>query len=650
MKRIFTIAMSAALLLGFGSCSKELDNTAGDDNGAAAVQFSIKTQKGNLVTYADIASAPEWAVNTTSIYIFDATTNLLIGNNSDFDYNTTTKIFTAKTAWLDTNKGKTVNVYFVGNDDQANLFGGTTHVGTVTKGATTRSTFENKGTVAQTVDVSGKAELLTSPLLFSASALGVQVPNMGKIDVPVTLKRREARFDIVNTDMTNFTVTKVMVSKAKIQGFIFARSQGAPITSEASLKEITTFPAYDVTDATLMPSVFYMYPTQLGTGNTEIIIVGEYNSVEQEFKVNSTAQIEANKRYKLVFNAPALSFDLVTADYDDGDDLDMDPLSGVLSFINGTGGNGLWAGSFYQLATNNSTSQTLTVTLNVPTKAGATASAAKASGTTIMTDGDADITPGAVALTYAVGYQQTFDIVIDYSIAVVGTKTVVTFTDANNPANTLNVTLARLNYTVGDLYPDPDVVFSSPGVVEIGTMPIGMVCWVDSSDKSTGKIISLDESGAMIWGPRGVDTGATSTTDGLVNMAAVKVLDDTFSAYPAFAWVHAKNPTGTVYTPGAKGIWYLPVVSELVDLKCNNRAIDNATSPGDGGYRFSVLNARLYDAGATQFYTNVYWTSRESSNNNAYNTYIAYPESLGVSKETLNGTTGYPRVRACAAF
>ena len=430
MKRIFSIAMTAALVLGLGSCSKEIDNTSGSDSGATAIQFSIKTQKGNLVTYADIAQGEEWTVNTTKIYIFDAVSNLLIGDNTDFDYDGATKLFTAKTDWLAANKGKSVNVYFVGNDDQANLFnsqtGMTSHVGVATKGSMTRSSFTGKGTVAQPLD-GGKAELLTSPLLFSAAAYGVQIPNLGKINVPVTLKRREARFDIVNTDKTNFTVTEVLVSDAKLQGFIFADSQGAPISSVASLKPITTLPAYDTTDPTLMPSVFYLYPTQLGTGNTEIVILGTYKGVDQEFKVNSTAQIEANKRYKLVFNAPALTFDLVTADYDEGDDLDMDPLdvTGTLSFVSGTGGAGSWSGSTYSLAPDPA-AQTLTVTLSVPTKAGATAAVTSTAGTTVITTPATDITSTTPTMTYGIGYQQVFKVKVNYTAKLAGTKTVIT--------------------------------------------------------------------------------------------------------------------------------------------------------------------------------------------------------------------------------
>ena len=564
MKRIYSIALSAALLLGFGSCSKELDNTAGPDNGASAFQFSVKTVKGNLVTYAEIAQGAEWTVGNVDIYLFDAATGAALGNKSNFDYDATDKVFTAKSAWLATNKGKKVNVYFVGNDDTANLFGGTTHVGTVTNEAA----FIEKLSVAQTLD-GGKANLLTTPLLFSAYELGVQVPNLGKLSVPVTLKRREARFDIVVTDTVGFKVTKILVSDAKRQGFIFGNATTSPTLPVASLKEITP-KAYDAAEPTpLMPSVFYMYPTQLGTGKTEIVILGIYKGVDQEFKVNSTAQIEANKRYKLVFNAAELEFDLVVADYEEGGSMPVDPLeAGTLSVASVTGGKGSWDTNYYQLAPDPAT-QTLTVTLNVPTAAGATAAAAGVVGGSVVTG----ITPGAAVLTYGYGYEQTFTVKVSYTTEVADTKTTITFTDASDATKTLAIDLEQrlLTYAFGDYYPDKNATFSSPGVLSSGKMPIGIVTYVDPIDPSHGSIIGLQYAENLAWTNYygGMDK-ELFTNDSLPGGTAILSMDTIqtkygpdFNDFPAFKYVHELNPAGQTYDLAPKGVWYLPSSGEF---------------------------------------------------------------------------------------
>ena len=606
MKRIFSIAMSAALLLGLGSCSKELDNTAGDDNGAAAVQFSIKTVKGNLMTYADIAQGAEWTVGSVNIYLFDATTGTALGDKSNFDYDATAKVFTAKSAWLTTNKGKKVNVYFVGNDDTANLFGNTTHVGTVTNEAA----FIEKLSIAQTL-TGGKANLLTTPLLFSAYELGVQVPNLGKLSVPVTLKRREARFDIVNTDKANFTVTKVLVSDAKRQGFIFGNATTTPTLPVASLKEITTFPAYDATDATLMPSVFYMYPTQLGTGKTEIVVLGTYKGVDQEFKVNSTAQIEANKRYKLVFNAAELDFDLVVADYDEGPELPVDPFegSGTLSITSLTGGLGSFSGSTYSL-TPDPAVQILTVTLGVPSKAGVTAAVTSVAGATVIATPGTDITSTTPTVTYGIGHQQVFTIKVNYTTWTKDDKTVITFTDANDSSNTTDLTLWAV-YNVGDYYPNPS-----------GASAIGVVAWVDPANPDKGKVLRALNTSTTKWNSSYSATGANDQYNGRKNMQTIQAINSDLSFYQAFYSAHVLNPPTTVYTPSIEGVWYLPAYRELYEY-INTTAIveifDKLVASGLSTHDY----AKLGDLGSFSS-AREYVTSTEYDIINAYVWQIDY--------------------------
>ena len=64
MKKLLSMIFAVATL--FASCSKEIDNTTpgGAESGAAAVQFKLSTSQSSVVTYAVIATTPEWAVNT----------------------------------------------------------------------------------------------------------------------------------------------------------------------------------------------------------------------------------------------------------------------------------------------------------------------------------------------------------------------------------------------------------------------------------------------------------------------------------------------------------------------------------------------------------------------------------------------------------
>jgi len=439
MKKIQIFAL-AALLLGFASCSKELDNGIGGQDASSGFQISLQASKGTL-TYADIATAPEWDFGAVDVFIFEKTSDrsgTLLGTNANFDMQPATGsvTLTAKGDWLADNSGKFVNVYFVGNNEAANLFttetSATSQVGTVSA-ATTEAALIELLTVAQPLDGDNKAELLETPLLFSVSSQNIEVPLIGMVKVDATLKRREARFDIVNPFHANFNITKVFVSNANIEGFIFADATTTPTMAKASLKEIDLSSRTDYDADDLMPSVFYLYPTQLGTGNTEITIFGVLDGEDKIFEVNSTALIDANKRYKLVFDPAAMVFNVVAADYDEGVRLPTQKSTGagILSLTAGAG-TGVLTNTSYQLVAGQNA--TLTVVLG--------GSANK--GFDITVSGGAGITTAAAIqatytidpFTYSGGYYPvTYTIATTYGTSIPGTEVFITFTDANNPKN-----------------------------------------------------------------------------------------------------------------------------------------------------------------------------------------------------------------------
>lgn len=128
---------------------------------------------------------------------------------------------------------------------------------------------------------------------------------------------------------------------------------------------------------------------------------------------------------------------------------------------------------------------------------------------------------------------------------------------------------------------------------------IGIVFEVNADGKS-GKIVGVDE-GSKTFGPN-VVTNATDPENGLANMATIKALDDSFTAYPAFAWAHAMNPAGTSYTATSTGVWYLPAEDELKSLyvvkAIVNLALSTASKTGlsDNYYFSSTEDGKSYMA------------------------------------------------------
>ena len=229
----------------------------------------------------------------------------------------------------------------------------------------------------------------------------------------------------------------------------------------------------------------------------------------------------------------------------------------------------------------------------------------------------------------------------------------------------------QLLYKVGDYYPDPNAVYSD-GELQLGTAAIGIVFWLntdapgyDAATKSgvSGKIVSLDEaSDNLTWGPVEVETGTTSCFDGLANMSVIKELDNTFSAYPAFAWVDQKNGAAgaTAYASGTKGIWYLPAVAELQYLVCAaagepcetwsfpDSDNDSSQNPSFNPIRvvidLSGLDDKLTSAGGVPLTAYSYWSSIE------YNAYVAWLVSFIDGRADYNFKTTTKRVRCVMEF
>lgn len=162
---------------------------------------------------------------------------------------------------------------------------------------------------------------------------------------------------------------------------------------------------------------------------------------------------------------------------------------------------------------------------------------------------------------------------------------------------------------------------------------IGIVFWVDPTDPTKGKIISLDES-YLVWNQDNITIpGTESKTDGAANTATFTSYSDYLTKFPCVAWCVAKN------NPAITGIhWYVPACNELKDLYGTNGAIKDKVNAALGNI-----------SGAAMLNNSYYFSSTQSLDYTSTNPYI-YIVSLS-NGMFLNGVkSNLNNVRAMSAF
>ena len=323
---------SAVFLLGMSSCSKEIDNGIGSGaDGTSAVQFTIKNNKGNLVTYA-IAENDQWTVGSYDVYAFSG--DNLVGSGkmqagTDYTLSTVggTTTITATPTWLGTVAGETVNFYFVGND--ATSTGGAHITSVPTSEATFKELLTN--TVPDT-DNDGYYDNIEPLLLFSAVVPDVALT--GKVQKDVVLTRRDARFDIKNELYESFQIDEIYISNANIQANIFGTATGANTPAQGSHETVDCSALTYDASTFLATSVFHIYPTTLGKaadGNTEIMIKATMGGQTENYTIKNNLEILPNHRYILVLDPLSLTFTVTVADYEEGGEIETE-IGGEASF------------------------------------------------------------------------------------------------------------------------------------------------------------------------------------------------------------------------------------------------------------------------------------------------------------------------------
>ena len=334
MKRVTFLAIAAVMTFFVTSCSKDGADTMSPDNSisGAAVSFTFDKPIGVFTTYADIAYGDEWTIAFLDIYTFDDAGVYQGKLGKDTHYTTSvngnTTTVAMKQAWVDANIGNKLNFYFVANDDDAT---NAPHINEAN--FTNEATFKAQATNAlQEKGATGKYINIGTPLLFSGVSDQISITG-GKVSHAVTLKRREARFDIVNQIAARFTINSILISDARQKGYVFADAglgKSYADFSTVSMEAINGSFTYEtIGTENIDRSVFYLYPTKLN--GTKITIKGSLDgNAEQAYEVISTADIEANKRYKLICDHGStiddeVVFHLIAADYDEGSSIDVAP-------------------------------------------------------------------------------------------------------------------------------------------------------------------------------------------------------------------------------------------------------------------------------------------------------------------------------------
>ena len=324
MKKFFNLLLTMIFAAAVIGCSEEKVLNGGSDSGDTqpGVSFVFKGMNGGPVTYAEspIATEKEYEVSDMDVYMFEYTADAsgkFLAKFSKGDYTTSTSgtNMTLKLPKLGEYGNGNKTFYFVANPSPTTAISATSN-------ETLESAFRELLSVAQT---GAKAQLLSTPLLFTGKTDGPVDPTGGVTANTVTMKRRVARFDIVN-NYDNFKIQYAYVSDANIQGYIFGNATGSVAMPTNSLTGVyLTTRTYDVvgTDK-LMRSAFYTYPGELGAGKMEIALLASVNGEAAEmFYVTGDVEIKPNYRYKLVV-AEDLKFGVMTlnltyADWDDED-------------------------------------------------------------------------------------------------------------------------------------------------------------------------------------------------------------------------------------------------------------------------------------------------------------------------------------------
>lgn len=322
-KRLYILLMVCCVVL---SCSKEPIEPP-ESNQEIDIALSFTYQSNN--TGSLLAMDYESAIHDLDVFVFQSNGTyigeLTIGSEYIInEKNDGTRTLDVTTKFLTEYAGQSLTFYFVGNNTKSNDF-------------STLGIKKHISTFSGTEDEF--AELLTNPLgesvfwpyekteyiQLTPSSGGLLMTGKYKVDlttkheIQVSLRRRVARFDIINPDPDKLRITEIRVSDANVQGCMFANATGLNNLAVPCNIEIIDGPGIfdndhvcyinDANGEKRAAGLLYLYSTKLGV-TTTIMISGYIGNTTNEvnFAVNSSMDILANRCYTLKFDEQTSGF------------------------------------------------------------------------------------------------------------------------------------------------------------------------------------------------------------------------------------------------------------------------------------------------------------------------------------------------------
>ncbi|PXV59438.1 putative repeat protein [Dysgonomonas alginatilytica] len=407
MKKYFNFTLLTFAILLFTGCSseEEIADNGGVPSLKGTLTFVLPMAKG-ATTYA-IATTNENKLDIPGmkIYMFsDAADPVLEKVYSGADIVSGSN-GTNATASITVPEGVSGNktFYFAGNT------------------ATVQGTATNQlGTTAEGMLLSVFSKLITdnqlapahlssaNGLLLTGKSATINVASTASANV--SLKRRVARFDVDNTtSASNVTIKEILIYNANLAGYVF-ENPTPDIAANLTKGDLTKITYTGQTNANtgITESVFYLYPTVVGSTTTIIQLVTDVKGTEKIFTVKA-ADILPNKRYFIKAKENnGIEFVLEVADWESAGDLETE-VQGAVGFSNVASSDltGWNANTYMFDATNNGT--TITLDVATPSSKGAEFEIVNTLGSFPGITTETTSTP---ALTYAASYKQGVKITI----------------------------------------------------------------------------------------------------------------------------------------------------------------------------------------------------------------------------------------------
>lgn len=656
MKRAKIFAMTAMLALGLASCNKDTVENGTSSDSVAALSFSFDKPVGSYLTYADpIANDSEWAIESIDAYVFKVSDKSFVGKlteGADEDYTLSvsghTTTITMTEDWTLDNLGNELRFYFVANN--ATSTGGTHIAADWTGDEDAFKALTTKALVASTgADATKRVniEATTSvQLLFSGVSGAITVAG-GALNETVNLKRRVARFDIVNEIPTRFVINRVLISDAREKAYIMGTSSGTPADfDKVSMEAVNVAAMTPVSDAGIdtYNSVFYTYPTSIDDATTLTIMATLDSGAEAawEIKPATPINIEANKRYKLLCKQgptteDAVIFQMIADDFETGVIADVTPKQEGAVTLGAIDYPGLYDNNYFY-ANTNATGVKVAVPVNSIYGTEPLISFAFNVGSTLNytvtnTDGNPIDYTKSTVVSYAYGITEiyTFDLpVTDVAEKDMPFDIEVTFKSKAGAAQTKSIRFIRMTSVPAVeniLAYDETLGLNLDGVGTPLYFRWGSLIGTDGSQPYTGA--DFNAATDVIFTPAGY-TGPAITDWASIPYATVEIAPD---ALPVLNEATGLGDPCRLASKGGAGIGvgtYKMPEGNPYDGKGSNDCIWHINDNAIGATRFD----QFYPIGGFRHYSNgvvcnvgrssLYWSSTPESADRVYNLCVAH--------------------------